>query len=213
MRLVTLAFLLALGVGLCRAAPPPLAPTDGEQWMRQYLTELGEKTQAHRTYLQILFSIALIGFGVLGVLLVRWGWHNRQDIKHLREASSKRIENAPASEPLAANVGFILASTLTKYEYFHLTQLARTQAHLVKYSDALAQDIRRLEALDFITGIGNEPGYRALFRMVKEQSCSQTEFNLKQLFRVTERGKDYLRQRGAFAEGEPNRSTRAKPQV
>jgi hypothetical protein len=212
MRLATLALLLALGVGLCHAAQPSSTPTDGEQWMRQYLTELGEKTQAHRNYLQVVFSIALVGIGVLGVLVARWGWRNRRDIKYLREASSRQIKSAPESEPLAANVRFILASTLTKYEYFHLSQLARTQAHLVKYSDALAQDIRRLEALDFITGSGNEPGYQALFRMVKEQSRSQTEFNLKQLFRVTERGKDYLRQRGSFPQGETHTSAPAKPE-
>ena len=210
MRLATLAFLLALGVGLCRAAQPPPTPADGEQWVRQYLTELGDKTQAHRTYLQILLSLSLLVIGVLGVVVVRWGWRNRQDIKYLREASSRQVETAPASERLAANVRLVLASTLTKYEYFHLNQLARTQAHLVRYSDALAQDIRRLEALDFITGTGNEPGYRALFRMVKEQSRSPTEFNLKQLFRVTEQGKDYLRQRAAFSEGDLNHSTTAR---
>ena len=212
MRLATLAFLLALGVGLCRAAQPPPTPADGEQWMRQYLTELSDRTQAHRTYLQILLSLSVLVIGILGVVVVRWGWRNRQDIKYLREASSRQVETAPASERLAANVRLVLASTLTKYEYFHLNQLARTQAHLVKYSDALAQDIRRLEALDFITGTGNEPGYRALFRMVKEQSRAQTEFNLKQLFRVTEQGKDYLRQRGAFSEGELNHSTPTQPQ-
>ena len=198
MRLATLALLLALGVGLCQAAQPPPTPTDGEQWMREYLTELGDKTEDHRNTLQVLFSVALVGLAVLGVLFARWGWQNRQDIKALRKASVRRVDSPPASEPLAENIRFILASTLTKYEYFHLRQLARAQPHLVKYSDALAQDIRRLEALDFITGTGNEPGYRALFRMVKEQSRSQSEFDLKQLFRVTERGEDYLRHRGSL---------------
>lgn len=124
----------------------------------------------------------------------------RTEIDQKTQAFEKMIReykyiNDNAIGSMQQLMDFISQSTLSKYEFYHLDHLNKAEKHTVKYSDALIRDIRRLEALDFINGIDNEAGHEAIFRMIKEESFAKEAFDLKQFFRITERGKKYLKQR------------------
>ena len=313
MRTVALAFLLLMSFGVTASPESSSVGTQTEQWLREYMSGLGQEVLTHRTYLRVLLTAAVVGAGILGGFVVWFSWQNRKDIKligrssndevdtkiqayknefneeitQIKQSSNKEVDkkiqvvmsefkkeimqieqssnkevdkkiqvvmndfkkeimqieqssnkevdkkiqdymsefkkeftqhrtevraqldlkaqalekviqeyiNADAIGPMKQVVSFTLESILSKYEYYHLDHLKNVEQHSVQYSEALLRDIRRLEALDFINGIDNEPGYEAILRMSKEESPSKTEFDLKQFFQITERGEQYLEQR------------------
>ncbi len=313
MRSIALALLLVMSLGVATAPESSSAGTQTEQWLRQYMSGLGQEVLAHRTYLRVLLTAAVVGAGILGGFVVWFSWQNRKDIQQIgrysiqevdkkiqdymnefkqeitqmvrysseeadkkiqeymnefkkeimqiEQSSNKEVDmkiqdymsefkkeiaqigrysseevdrkiqdymgeikneltehrtevraqldlkaqalekviqeyiNADAIGPMKQVVSFISESILSKYEYYHLDHLKKVEQHSVQYSEALLRDIRRLEALDFINGIDDEPGYEAILRMMKKESSSKTEFDLKQFFQITERGEQYLEQR------------------
>ncbi len=194
MRSVTLAVLLLMGLRIATAADLSSVDTETEKWFREFLGDLLEKTQAHRDYLELLLTLALAGASALGAFVGYWSWQNRKDMKQIAQTitDSMKQKAHPKPELSKTEVRFILELTLSKYEDHHLNELDKLEEYPVQYSDALVQDIRRLEALDFINGVDNEPGNRAIARMTREKSRLEADFDLKQFFQVAERGKRYL---------------------
>ena len=93
---------------------------------------------------------------------------------------------------------FALQGILTQYELDKLLGLSAETPFLCYYSNDLYNEIKRLRAMALIANFEG----RGLGSIRSEYKDRNKQFDLKDFFFITDRGREYLRLRAEFAQGE-----------